>query len=299
VFSITAKADRLGWHNKQWTTLDGKLYGGHRLGRTHIYNLLANILYTGRLRVDGELYPGEHDAIIDEQTFDLVQARLKQNSVNGDCRHRTKMESLLRGLIYCSGCGSAMYQTYSSSKERRYRYYVCSRAQQPTDSSCVTRSVSAPAVEDAVVESIRRVSVNPRVLEETARVIRQQLTLQITGLREELNGVQLRVKNLKSQVTRLRKPADKRAAGLKEQIGAGESRAAELKREIVVRERGRTDGDALRQTMEPFEALWKAMNIQEQSLLLRQLVEKVGYEGRTGKVTVSFKSTNVKELCQK
>ena len=154
VFGIVAKASRLGWHNKQWTTLDGKLYGGHRLGRSHIYSLLANILYTGRLRVDGELYPGEHEAIIDEQTFDLAQARLKQNSVNGDCRHRTKMESLLRGLIYCSGCGAAMYQTYSSSKERRYRYYVCSRAQ--TDGQLLRYPVGfTAAIEDAVVEDIR------------------------------------------------------------------------------------------------------------------------------------------------
>jgi len=60
----------------------------------------------------------------------------------------------------------------------------------------VTRSVSAPAVEDAVVESIQRVSVHPRVLEETARVIRHRLTEEITQLRGELNGVQLRVKNL-------------------------------------------------------------------------------------------------------
>lgn len=299
VFSITAKAGQLGWHNKQWTTREGKTYGGNPLHRAHIYNLLANVLYTGRIAVDGELYRGEHDAIIDEQTFDLVQARLKQNSTNGDHRHRTRMESLLRGLIYCAGCGSAMYQTYSSSKERRYRYYVCSRAQQQMENYCVTRSVSAPAVEDAVVESIRRVSVHPRVLEETARVIRHRLTDEIARLREELNAVQLRVKNLKSQVARIRKPDANREAELKEQIDTGEARTAELKRDIVVRERARVDGDELRKTMEPFDALWKAMNIQEQSLLLRQLVEKVGYDGRTGKVTVSFKSAGVKELCQK
>ena len=299
VFSITAKAGQLGWRNKQWTTRDGKAYGGNPLHRAHIYNLLANVLYTGRIAVDGELYRGEHDAIIDEQTFDLVQARLKQNSTNGDHRHRTRMESLLRGLIYCSGCGSAMYQTYSSSKERRYRYYVCSRAQQQTENYCVTRSVSAPAVEDAVIESIRHVSVNPRVLEETARVIRHRLTEEITRLREDLNGVQLRLKNLKSQVARLRKPDACREAELREQMGAAEARVAELKREILVREKGRADGDELRKTMEPFEALWKTMNIQEQSLLLRQLVEKVGYDGRTGKVTVSFKSATTRELCQK
>lgn len=49
---------------------------------------------------------------------------------------------------------------------------------------------------------------------------------------------------------------------------------------------------------EAFDVLWRALNIQEQGLLLRQLIEKVGYEGRTGKVTVSFKSASIKELCE-
>ena len=48
--------------------------------------------------------------------------------------------------------------------------------------------------------------------------------------------------------------------------------------------------------MESFDEVWKAMNMEEQRTLLRQLVEKVGYDGRTGKVTVSFKSAAVKEL---
>jgi site-specific DNA recombinase len=192
-----------------------------------------------------------------------------------------------------------MYQTYSSSKERRYRYYVCSRAQQRTEEYCATRAVSAPAVEDAVVESIRRVGVHPKVLEETARVARQRLSGEIAHLREELNGLQLRVKNFKSQLARMRQSDPTREAELKEQIGTGEARAAVLKREVQIRERTRLDEKELRKTMESFEELWKTMNIQEQSLLLRQLVEKVGYDGRTGKVTVSFKSASIKELCQK
>lgn len=299
VFSITAKTHQLGWRNKQWTTRDDKPYGGQPIRRAHIYNLLANALYTGRILVDGEFYPGEHEAIIDQQTYDLVQERLKQNSCTGDNPHRTRMECLLRGLIYCSCCGSAMYQTYSSSKERRYRYYVCSRAQQRTADYCATRAVSAPAVEDAVVASIRRVGVHPRVLEETARVARQRLSSEIADLREQLNALQLRVKNFKSQLSRMRQSDSTREAELKEQIGVGEARAAALKREVQIRERTRLDEKELRKTMETFEDLWKTMNIQEQSLLIRQLVEKVGYEGRTGKVTVSFKSATIKELCQK
>jgi site-specific DNA recombinase len=65
------------------------------------------------------------------------------------------------------------------------------------------------------------------------------------------------------------------------------------------REKQRIDEKELRRTMESFDEVWKAMNMEDQRTLLRQLVEKVGYDGRTGKVTVSFKSAGVKELVQK
>src|SRR5205823_890271 len=79
VLEMTQRLDRLGWRNKQWTTLEGNLYGGSTLRRCHIYNLLGNILYTGQVKVGGEIFPGEHEPIIDQQTFDLAQKRLKEN----------------------------------------------------------------------------------------------------------------------------------------------------------------------------------------------------------------------------
>ena len=160
-------------------------------------------------------------------------------------------------------------------------------------------AVSAPGVEEAVVESIRRVGIHPRVLEETARVARQRLAEGIIGLREELKSAQHTVKNLKSQLTRIREPDQERDTSLKEQIAAGEARGAELKGELLIRERERLDEKHLRRTMASFDSLWKAMTIEEQSRLVRQMVERVGYDGRTGKVTVSFKSAGIKDLCQK
>ena len=43
----------------------------------------------------------------------------------------------------------------------------------------------------------------------------------------------------------------------------------------------------------------QACIVEEQAALLRQLIERVGFDGRTGKVTVSFKSVGIKQLCQK
>ena len=299
VTEIVQRFDKLGWRNKQWTTQDGKLYGGSPLRRCHIYKLLGNILYTGQVKVGDETFPGEHEAIIDQQTFDLAQKRLEQNAWTPGNSHRVKFEALLRGLIYCSCCGSGMYSTYSANKERRYRYYVCYRSQQKLEGYCTSRAVSAPSVEEAVVESIRRVGVHPEVLVETARLARQQLAEITAGLREELNTTNGRTKNLKSQIARIRNPEAARLSEIRDQLAVGEARAEELRKEILRREKQRIDEKELRRTMESFEDVWKAMNLDEQRNLLRQLVEKVGYDGRTGKVTVSFKSAGVKELVQR
>lgn len=137
------------------------------------------------------------------------------------------------------------------------------------------------------------------MLTETARAARQRLAEILAGLREELNTANGRVKNLKSQIARLRNPEAARLAEIREQLAAGETRAGELRKEILRREKQRIDEKELRRTMESFEDVWKAMNLGEQRTLLRQIVEKVGYDGRTGKVTVSFKSAGVKELIQK
>jgi site-specific DNA recombinase len=299
VQEIVQRFDKLGWRNIQWTTQEGSPYGGSPLRRCHIYKLLGNVSYTGQVKAGEDIVPGEHEAIIDQRTFDLAQDRLKENTCKAGNSHRVKHDSLLRGMLYCSCCGSGMYSTYSANGQKRYRYYVCYRAQQKLEGYCTSRSVSAPVVEAAVVESIRRVGVHPEVLAEAARAARERLADALAELREELNTVNGRVKNLKSQLARLRRADPTRLAEIREQAAVGESRAEELRKEIVRREKHRIDEKDLRQTMDSFEDVWKAMSMVEQRILLCQLVEKLGYDGRTGKVTVSFKSAGVKELVQK
>jgi len=64
-------------------------------------------------------------------------------------------------------------------------------------------------------------------------------------------------------------------------------------------EKLRVDEKALRDEAGGFDRLWQVMILEEQIRFAWHLVEKVGYDGRTGKVRVSFKSSGVKELCQK
>lgn len=296
VQEIAGRLDRLGWRSKQWTTGDGKLSGGTTLRRCHIYGLLGNLIYSGRVRAGEEVVPGEHGAIIDQQTFDLVQARLKQNTCSDG--HRSKTEALLRGMLYCSCCGSGMYGTYSVAHGRRYRYYVCHRAQQKLDVLCRTKAVSAQSVEAAVFESIRRVGIHPEVLAETAFIAQQRLAESLTSLRNELAAANAQAKNLRSQVVRSRKPTIARDE-LVARIAQTDACVAELRSEIQRRGAHQIDEQDLRKTMQSFECVWTELNIDEQRALLGRLVGKVGYDGRTDKVTVSFKSAAAKDLIMK
>jgi site-specific DNA recombinase len=298
VFGIVAKCADLGWHNKQWTTRDGKVYGGHPMCKCHVYKMLANPLYAARIRADGEVVAANHARAVDDRTFDLVQERLKENTRNPGTEHRPKLESLLRGLLYCTCCGSAMSPSYSSSKNRRYRYYVCIRAAQRNGAACTTRAVSAPVVEEAVIESVRRFVLAPEVVEEAARAARQRLTEELNRHREELKAVNVRVRNAKSQLVRATTLDATREAELRELIAAGDAKSEELRKAVARGERLRFDGSMVRQVLGNFDEVWKTMTIEQQCRLLRQLVERVGYDARGDKVKVTYNSNGIGECCK-
>jgi site-specific DNA recombinase len=297
VHGIVAKCEGFGWRNKEWTTSGGKTFGGHPLRKCHIYTMLANPLYAARIRAGEDLVAATHPPIIDDHTFDLVQQKLKANTRNPGGEHRPKMEALLRGL-YCAACSSPMSPSYSSSKTRRYRYYVCLRTMQRNGDGCATRAVSAPLVEEAVIESVRRFAAKPEVIEAIARAARRRMAEELGRHREELKAINVRVRNAKSQLARAKNLDAEREAALREAVAASEARAEELRRVVERGERLRFDDKVVRQRMATFDEVWKTMTIQQQAALLRQLIERVGYDARGDKVKVTYNSNGIREFCK-
>lgn len=77
-----------------------------------------------------------------------------------------------------------------------------------------------------------------------------------------------------------------REAELRELIAVGQARAGELRNAVARGERLRFDDSMVRQQLGNFDEVWKTMTIEEQCRLLRQLVERVGYDARADKVKV-------------
>jgi hypothetical protein len=120
---LESTCQRLGLRTKQRTLLDGRQCGGTAFSRGHLYLIISNPLYIGRIPHKGNSYEGEHDAIIDAETWDNVQAQLATNARRKRGQTGSKHPSLLAGLLFTAE-GVPFTPSHSVNHGRRYRYYV-------------------------------------------------------------------------------------------------------------------------------------------------------------------------------
>jgi site-specific DNA recombinase len=141
---------------KEQQAKDGTVRGGVPFSRGALYHLLKNRLYRGEVSYRGTVYPGEHQAIVDEQLFDAVQQRLEQNAADRSNGNAAAYPSALTGLIR-DGEGRPMSPTHSNKGGQRYRYYTSNSA--GADGGTIIRVPAAKlenAVKAAVADVLRR-----------------------------------------------------------------------------------------------------------------------------------------------
>lgn len=163
---VLVELDLLGWRTKSWLTRKGKQRGGSPFSRSSLYHLLHNVTYLGKVRYKKEVHGGEHQAIIDQATWDQVHVLLREESTAA--RTDAATSAPLQGLLYC-GCGSAMTPVHCRNHAKKYRYYTCCQKQKRGTQACTTKSLPAPVVETFIVDQLRILGqqASPIPLEET------------------------------------------------------------------------------------------------------------------------------------
>ena len=157
---VVEELERRGWKNKQWTTRKGRPRGGVAFHRTNAYHLLTRVAYVGRIKYKNETHPGEHQAIVDPDVWQQVQAILRSHGQRDPVRHRSG--ALLQGLLRCVPCGCLLGPTFCLKKQTtRYRYYRCSAALKRGAKTCPSRSVPAEAIEQFVLDQVRLLANDP------------------------------------------------------------------------------------------------------------------------------------------
>jgi site-specific DNA recombinase len=300
---MVVELDRRGWTTKVWQTKDGRRVGGRPFDKNMLYHLLTNVVYLGKVRYRDEVHPGEHPAIVDEQIWGRVQAVLQRNRRTGGALVRNKHGALLKGLLRCAPCKCSMGHAYTAQGTKRYRYYVCLRAQKRGWHNCPTKSVPAGEIERFVVEQIKGIGKDPTVLAETLRQARGQgqrslaeLEAEERGLGRELARHNAELRKLASSVQNGEQASE--LANLQDRIRAAEQRATEVREQIVALSREMLDEREVETALSVFDPVWDTLSPREQARIIHLLVERVDYDGKLGTVSVTFRPNGIKTLAQ-
>lgn len=89
----------------------------------HIYYILKNRVYIGEVAHKRKHYPGNHKAIIDPETWEVVQKKIQSSRAKIKSGVHFKNPSLLVGLLK-TDAGETLSPTHANKKGKRYRYYI-------------------------------------------------------------------------------------------------------------------------------------------------------------------------------
>jgi site-specific DNA recombinase len=135
----------------------GKTIGGGLISRGHLYKILSNPVYLGRLTHKGQAHNGLHDPIVDQETWHRVQRLLAEHAQRtaGNCQNS---DALLAGKLF-DDRGNRMSPSHAAKGGRRWRYYVSQAVLQDRkhEAGSVAR-VPALEIEARVAEAARGAS---------------------------------------------------------------------------------------------------------------------------------------------
>lgn len=294
--------DTRGWTNKRWTTKKERESGGSPFNKHSLYSLLTNVLYTGRLTYKDEIHDGEHPAIVDDVTFQRVRQMLRRNGAAGGARVRNQFGAILKGLINCVPCNCAMVPTHATKQDKRYRYYVCAKAQKRGWHNCPSKSIPAGEIEKFVVDQVRGIGRDPALLVETlsgahaeAKARAGELVAETASLERDLRRHNAQMRELAGAIGTGGAATD-RMADLLDRVRGAEDRLTQVREELSHLERGMIDENQAAQALAAFDPVWETLTLREQARVLNLLIQRVDYDGDKGTVSVTFHPAGIETL---
>ncbi|WP_259176514.1 recombinase family protein [Mycetocola sp. BIGb0189] len=139
-----------------------------------VHQILTNPYYLGIVSYKGAQYPGNHEPLIDQETFQKVRGILK-SKINGE---RTITHGhYLKSTLYCGECGMRMIvQVAKPRTEEEYPYYSC-LGRHSKRNDCMLRSINFYKAEDLIQEMYDRLALRAKYADNLREVVAEQLRL--------------------------------------------------------------------------------------------------------------------------
>ena len=174
--------------------------------RTRVRDVLRRESLTGVIVFDGVRYEGQHDAIIDVDTFKLAQDRYRTIKWRSEdhASQPYKANYLLTGLLICHNCGARYYIKGNTFKGEGYvPLYTCySRGKTNkkliVDPHCRNKIYRATELDQIIISEILKLQFDPSLIDKITKS-----NTRATNTKELLKSLEARLMELNRQSDRL------------------------------------------------------------------------------------------------
>ena len=200
----TLDDDPCTWHDSTVARLLTRVeYLGHTANFKTYRKSYKNKKQMHNDRSEWQIFENTHEAIIDQETFDIVQ------KIRDGRRRLTPMGEMpiLSGMLFCADCGAKLYQVRGRGWEHSKEYFVCATYRKQKG-KCSSHQIRNVVIEQLLLDDIRRVTSYAREHEdEFVRLVtqksKQETERNLRESKKELEAAKARVTKLDGIIQRL------------------------------------------------------------------------------------------------
>ena len=156
-----------------------------------------------RPQEEWKVFKNTHPAIVDEETFLLVQ-ELREHR-----RRPTKsgIVSMFSGLLYCADCGEKLYYSVTNNYKREQSYFFCSSYRKNSE-VCSAHYIREKVVSEIVLDSMQRVfwyvqSFEKQFARKQMDAFGEEKKKELSEKRRELSKAKKRVKEIDNLIQKI------------------------------------------------------------------------------------------------
>ncbi len=296
---VTAQVlNERGRTTKRHLAATGRIREPRPWAKADVLRVLRNPVYAGYMPYGDELNEGEHEAIVDRETFEAARRLLDSAGGSKGPRYRNP-DYILGGLLFCANCGSALTAASTRKRGREYRYYRCIRRDKHGRQACPTKPIPAQLIEEYVAERLREAlkesdlvgdlvaSVEDRVRDRSSDLGIEQRRLpgEIAKLFAEGSQLVDKIGQVGEGGQRL---LDERLEAVGAQLRRLERRLGEVEREIAALDAAKVEAAWIARCLGDFAEVWDVLSTENRSRLLRAVIERIDYDGVSEEVRVTL-----------
>lgn len=266
-----------------------KVIGENRLNEDFIKNILQNPIYKGYVQSCGEEFKGEHEAIIPINVWESVNKKLNTKIPSKSEYKKDDHIHLLKGLIKCGGCDSAMIPYPSGKKDKNgmpYLYYACGKVlDDGKESNCTVRMLPAREFENIIKKVLKNLGENKSLIESTIKNTFKLSKKRIQPLETEKEKKGLQLNKITVKIARLvkimesedmlgKEIADEYKTLLKEKEELT-TQQEKIQIDIERCKQDNIDAEVIKEALLSFDKIISALPLEDQKELFQLLIKEI------------------------